>query len=122
MASNDKNTVRECASCEKNRVRLIKWAHPIQLFPATRARESIVADILGPIPEIQHGFQFILGFSDLFGKQTQVLPLRRIASYDVWVAFKEHCVLKYGVDDTVLTVNGPQFAEKFFAASTKHWA
>lgn len=60
MLADLKNTIRECISCAKNRVWLIKKPHPMQLFPASCPPESVAVDILGSIPKIQRGYRFIL--------------------------------------------------------------
>ena len=46
----------------------------------------------------------------------QVIPLRRIDTYTVAVAFVEAWILKYGPPKTLISDNGKQFAAKFFQA------
>ena len=95
MAADCATTVRECNSCAKNRVRLMKQANPMKLFPATRPLETVAIDILGPLPKSKSGHRFILVITDRFTKLTQVIPLKRIKAYDVAVALVDEWIFKY---------------------------
>ena len=114
MAADVGATVRECTACAKNRLRLLRKASEMRLFPATAPLESVAIDILGPLPKSTRGYLFMLVISDRFTKLTQVVPLRRITAYDVAVAFVEQWVFKYGAPATLLSDNGSQFVAHFF--------
>lgn len=114
MAADTATTVRECVSCSKNRIRLIKQVNPMRLFPPSEPLESVAMDILGPLPKSKSGSQFILVITDRFSKLTQVVPLRRIKAYDVALAFVEEWVFKCGPPKTLLSDNGSHFVSLFF--------
>ena len=114
MAADISATVRECTPCAKNRLRLLRKASEMKLFPATAPLDSVAIVILGPLPKSSRGFIFMLVISDRFTKLTQVVPLKRITAYDVAVAFVEHWVFKYGAPATLLSDNGSQFVAHFF--------
>ena len=114
MAADISATVRECTPCAKNRLRLLRKASEMKLFPATAPLDSVAIDILGPLLKSSRGFIFMLVISDRFTKLKQVVPLKRITAYDVAVAFVEHWVFKYGAPATLLSDNGSQFVAHFF--------
>ena len=89
MAADTSETIRECTPCAKNRLRLLRKASEMKLFPATAPLDSVAIDILGPLPKIARGYIFMLVIFDRFTKLTQVVPLKRITAYDVAVAFVE---------------------------------
>ena len=109
-------TIRNCTNCAKNRVKLRKRTHPLRIFRATRPAESLAINILGPLTKTREGHRFRLVMSDRFSKLTHVVPLRRIDSYTVAVAFFEALVFKYGPRKALISDNGKQFAAKFFQA------
>ena len=114
MAADVATTVRNCPSCAKNRLRLLKRTGLMKLFPALKPLESVAIDILGPLPKGAGGFMYLLVIVDRFTKLTQVVPLRRITAYDVAVGFVNEWVFKYGPPQSLLSDNGSQFVAHFF--------
>ena len=110
------NTIRNCTTCAKNRVKLRKRTHSLRIFSATRPLESLAIDIVGPLTKTKKGHKFLLVTSDRFSKLTEVVPIRRIEACTVAVAFVEAWVFKYGPPKTLISDNGKQFAAKFFRA------
>ena len=78
MAADIATTVHECESCAKNRIRLLKQANNLRLFPATTPLECVAIDILGPLPWAKEGFRFILVVTDRFTELTHAIPLKGI--------------------------------------------
>ena len=113
MAADVSATVREWTPCAENRLRLLRNASEMKLFPATTPLDSVAIDILGPLPKSSRGFLFMFVISDRFTKLTQVVPLKRITAYDV-AAFVEHWVFKYGAPATLLFDNGSKFLAHVF--------
>ena len=114
MTADCATTVRECVQCSKNRIRLLKQANLMRLFPATTPLESVAIDILGPLPKSVDGHLFLLVIVDRFTKLTQAIPLKSIRAYDVAVAFVNEWVFKYGTPHTLLSDKGSQFVSEFF--------
>ena len=79
--------VRECTPCAKNRLRLLRKASQMKLFPATARLELVALDVLGPLAKSNNGYLFMLVLSDRVTKLTQVLPLKRITAYNVAGSF-----------------------------------
>ena len=113
LAADVAATVRNCASCAKNRVKLRRRTTLLKLFPATRPLESVSIDILGPLPKSKRGKLFLLVITDQFTKLTTVVPLRNINAYYVAFAFCEAWIFKYGPPRSVLSDNGKQFTSRF---------
>ena len=119
LAADVAATVRNCASCAKNRVRLRRRKNLLKLFPATRPMESVGIDILGPLPKSKRGKRFLLVISDRFTKLTTMVALRNINAYSVAFAFCEAWIFKYGPPRRVLSDNGKQFTSRFFQSIFK---
>ena len=85
MAADVATTVHECESCAKNRIRLMKQANKLKLFPATTPLECVAIDILGPLPKSKDGYHFILVVTDRSTKLTHAFPLKKIKADDVAV-------------------------------------
>ena len=90
MAADIYATVRKCSTCAKNRLKLRKRTNFLMLFPATKPLASLCIDILGPLQRTKKGYRFLLVITDQFTKLTQVIPWRKITTYNVAVAFVEH--------------------------------
>ena len=86
------STVRDFASCARERIKQRKRREPLQLFQATGLLEDVGFEILGPFPTTKQGFKSLLVMTDRFSKLTQVIPLRTTEAYDCAVAFVEHWV------------------------------
>ena len=114
MAADISATARQCTPCAKNRLRLIRKASEMKLFPATAPLDLVAIDILGPLPRSARGYIFMLVVSDRFTKLTQVVSLKRITAFDVAIAFVEHWLFKYGAPTTLLSDNRSQFVTHFF--------
>ena len=96
MAAEVAATVRYCAPCARNRVKLRKHKNHLKLFPTEELLQAISMDILGPLPRTGRGKRFLLFITDRFSKLTAVVPLRTTNAYSVAIAFCEAWILKYG--------------------------
>ena len=114
MAVDIFETVKNCASCARERVKQRTRNGPLFPFPPEGPLEDIAVDLVGPFSPTAKGYKMILVISDRFTKLTQVVPLRTTGAYDVAVAFVEHWVYKYGAPDRVVSDNGPQFIARLF--------
>ena len=115
MSADAATTVRECISCAKNRVRLLRQAGAMKLFQAVRPLEDLAIDILGPLPKSKQGYSFILVITDRFSKLTQAVPLKAIKATDVSVALVNEWLFKYGAPKRLLSDNGSQFVSDLFS-------
>ena len=114
LAADVASTVRGGRTCAMNRVKLRKHLNRLRLFPATRPPESLVIDILGPLPKTKAGKRFLLVITDRLKKLTQVVELRTTTAYTIAIAFCDAWVFKYAVPRSLLSDNGPLFNAKFF--------
>jgi len=79
-------------------------------LPATEPFAALAIDLLGPLPRIPEGYEYILVICDRFTKVTRAVRLRDITALDVLSSFLDTWVASYGLPDSVLSDNGPQFA------------
>ena len=61
-------------------------------------------------PRTPEGYEYILVVCERFTEVTRAVPLRDITALDVLSAFLGTWVARYGIPDSVLSDNGPQFA------------
>lgn len=114
MAVGSYETVRFCAECAKNRVRLRKNTANLKLFSSRVPLELVAIDIFGPLLTTQRGNKFVLVINELFSKLVQTVPLKRITALTVASAFVMQWVLAYGLPVKLLSDNGRQFTSKLF--------
>ena len=115
MALDAYATVRNCAECARNRVKLRRKSSTLKLFPAQSPLESVALDILGELIRTPRGNRYLLVIADRFTKLVRTVPLKRITAYSVARAFVHNWIFVYGIPLDVLTDNGAQFASRFFA-------
>ena len=107
-------TVRRCASCARNRIKLRKNTTELQLFPAQAPLESVCIDVLGELIKTSRGHEYLLVITDRFTKLTKTVPLKGISAAEVAKAFVTHWVFNFGPPIDLLADNGKCFTAKFF--------
>jgi len=86
----------------------------MKLFPALEPFSGLAMDLLGPLTTSRGGHKHVLVICDRFTKLTQAIPLRDATALTVSSAFIDTWVPAYGIPDSVLTDNGPQFASVYY--------
>jgi len=99
-----------CPTCAKNQLMGTQSKAFMRLFPATEPSAAVAIDLLGPLPRTPEGYEYILVICDRFTKVTRAVPVRDITALDVLSAFLDTWVASYGLPDSVLSDDGPQFA------------
>eukprot|EP00170_Pyropia_yezoensis_P001001 contig_4663_g1005 len=79
---------------------------------------SVAMDLLGPLPTSENGYTTILVICDRFTKLVRAMTLKGTTALEVASAFIKHWVAAYGIPDSTLTDNGPQFAAVYFQGGT----
>jgi transposase InsO family protein len=119
MAVDVADTVRQCDVCSRNRTKERTRTSYLKLFPASSPLTYVSIDILGPLPNTNHGNRFLLGMTDRFSKLTRTVPLLSTSAYAVAKAVCDHRVFMYGPPCHFLTDNAPKFASKFLLATCR---
>jgi len=102
--------VAACHTCAKNRLMRTQSKAFMRLFPSTEPFAALAIDLLGPLPRTPEGYEYILVSLDRLNKVTRAVPLRDITALDVLSAFLDTWVASYGMPDSILSDNRPQFA------------
>ena len=71
-------------------------------------------DLVGPLPKTRSGKRFVLVMTDRYSKLARAVALSKTTAPHVAAAFLNDWVFPYGIPNTVLTDNGPQFIAEFF--------
>jgi len=111
--------VEQCPACAKNRLSEKKHTTVMNLFTAEEPFSGLDMGLSGPLPTSKRGQKHVLVICDRFTKLTRAIPLREATALTVASAFIDTWVAAYGIPDSVLTDNGPQFASVSYQAS---WA
>jgi len=91
----------------------------MRLLPATEPFAALATDLLGSLPKTPEGYEYILVICDRFTKVTRAVPLRDITALDVLSSFLDTWVASYGIPDSILSDNGPQFAAVLWQGELK---
>jgi len=106
--------VEQCPVCAKNRLSERKHTTVMNIFTADEPFSGLAMDFLGPLFTSKGGHKHVLVICDRFIKLTRAIPLREATALTVASAFLDTWVAAYGIPDTVLTDNGPQFASVYY--------
>ena len=102
--------VAACPTCAKNRLMETRSTASMPLFPAKEPFAAVALDLLGPLPRTPEGYEYLLVICDRFTKLTRVVPLKDVTAPDVLSSFLDVWIASYGIPDSTLSDNGPQFA------------
>jgi len=105
--------VRNCASCARGRVRPLRAAAALQLFPATLPFQDIATDFFGPLAKTGAGNEYIMVITDRFSKLIRAIPMGKIRAVDCSSVLLDYWIGAYGPPDRVLSDGGPQFTAQF---------
>ena len=106
--------MEQCPACAKNCRSERKHTSLMKLFPALQHFSGLKMDLFGPLITSKGGHKHILVIWDRFGKLTRAIPLRDATALTVASAFVNTWVFAYGIPDSVLMGNGPQFSSVYF--------
>lgn len=78
-----------------------------------RPWQMIATDLLGPYPNsYKKGYTYLLVVSDFFSKYTRLFPLRKATGSNIALILENEIFLKFGVPDTIILDNGPQYISR----------
>jgi len=106
--------VEQCPACAKNRLSERRHTSTLKLFPALEHLSGLAMDLLGPLTTSRGGHKHVMVICDRFTKLTRAIPIRDATALTESSAFIDTWVAAYGIPDSVLTDNGPQFASVYY--------
>jgi len=106
--------VAACPTCAKNRLMETRSTSSMRLFPAKEPFAAVALDLLGPLPGTPEGYEYLLVICGRFTKLTRVVPLKDVTALDVLSSFLDVWIASYGIPDSTLSDNGPQFASVLY--------
>lgn len=111
LSKDVKNYVRDCRTCRMSKHDNLKPPGLMGKFRiAKQPWQMISMDLLGPFPRTRHGHTSLLVVSDWFSKYPCLIPLRTTTAPVIVKNVENKIFLEYGVPQTVIMDNGPQFA------------
>jgi len=106
--------VAACPTCAKKRLMETRSTASMRLFLAKEPFAAVALDRLGPSPRTPERYEYLLVICDRFTKLTRVLPLKNVTALDVLGSFLDVWIASYGIPDSTLSDNGPQFASVLY--------
>ncbi|KAL0206705.1 hypothetical protein P9112_002012 [Eukaryota sp. TZLM1-RC] len=111
--------VQECPSCQKTKpVPKLHVPQPVHCG-LTDLFARVNADVIGPLPEDQEGYKYILVFIDSFSRFTIIVPLNEInANLTADALIRKVCAI-FGIPSQIHSDNGPEFSKAVFDELSK---
>jgi len=106
--------VKQCPACAKNSLSERRHTSTMKPLPALAPYSGLAMDLLGPLTTSRGGHKHELVIGDQCTKLTRAIPLRDATALTVSSGFTDTWVAAYGIPDSVLTDNGPQFASVYY--------
>jgi transposase InsO family protein len=100
--------VRSCRGCQFYARQTHLPALALQTIPITWSFAVWGLDLVGPLQKAPGGFTHLLVAINKFSKWIEVQPLTSIRSEQV-VAFFTNIIHRFGIPNSIITDNGPQF-------------
>lgn len=111
MTADVKAYVRGCRTCQMSKSRNVKPAGMMGRYRIARTPWQMISmDLLGPFPRSRNGYVALLVISDWFTKYPCLIPLRTTVAKTIVKNVEDKIFLEYGVPQSVVMDNGPQFA------------
>lgn len=106
--------VKNCLVCKLTKKRQVQKMAPLESHTSTHCFQKISIDILGPYNTTRKGRKYILCVEDIFSKWVEAESFACIEGRDVVKFLKDNIFYRFGVPDTIISDNGPQFKSKTY--------
>ena len=120
-ASKDINLyVRSCQACQAaKKTNKKEFDHgKLQLFSCDRPFQMVSIDIVGPLPQTDDGFRYLVTMIDKFSRYCLIQPVKSIRAVDVIYAVQKWITL-FGAPESLLSDNGAQFTSYLYEHFSK---
>jgi hypothetical protein len=109
------NYVRRCQTCQRTKSEHLKPAGTMTTSrDVDRPWKRLSTDLIGPLPRSTKGNKYVLVVTDTFSKFTLLFPIRAATSNLICERMEDMVFLVYGVPETIVCDNGPEFiSDKF---------
>jgi len=113
MRSEINEYVRLCPRCQQSKPTPVVQRAPIS-FPLTDRFKTVHVDIVGPLPQSSNGNSFLLTMIDRYSRWFEAIPLKSTTADICAEVFLHNWVARFGLPDTVISDQGPQFESHLF--------
>lgn len=113
MAIDEYLIVEQCSSCARNCDRYC-YRRLVQLFLSSGPLNFVAINLLGPLPKLSNGHQYVMIATSRYSKLTRVIPASwALSLHNVNILF-DRCIVPYGKPTYIIADNSLQFVNKFF--------
>ena len=81
--------------------------------------QDLHTDLIGPLPETEDGYHYILTAIDRATRYPIAVPLKSTETTEVWQKFQDNWISTFGVPDLLISDRGSQFTSSFWAERCK---
>jgi transposase InsO family protein len=105
---------KSCIKCSKRKNAFPKVKGPLGTIQAGYPNERIAMDILGPLPQTNHGNKYILVVMDYFSKYVECFSIPNQEAFTVANVLVTNFFLRFGVPMSIHTDQGSNFESRLF--------
>ena len=109
MAKDTKNWVASCTNCTKADKSKQRRNAPLQKVKVAGPFLQLHCDILGPFPEGEGGYKYVLTMVDQFTRWVELIPLKTQTAMAVANAVYEEWITRYGTPAVLVSDRGTNF-------------
>ncbi|KAB0793022.1 hypothetical protein PPYR_12642 [Photinus pyralis] len=120
MKRDIKNFIKNCESCQKNKLVRKKNKEPMVITTTSTASfERIFLDIVGPLPLTENDNRYILTLQDDLTKYSQAYAIPNHEAHTVATKLVHEFICKYGIPETIVTDQGKEFTSNLLKQVAK---
>lgn len=120
MRDKVRDFVRNCEKCKLNKVVRVNTKLPMAITDTpTEVFEKVEMDIVGSLPQTEHGNKYILTLQDNLTKYSIAIPLKRTDSMTIARSLAENFIATFGCPKVIHTDQGSDFISKLMLTFCK---
>ena len=100
-----RNFVKRCPNCQKNKT-TNKKPNIMRVTSTCYSKfEKVHCDLVGPLPESQEGYKYVVSLMDQFSRHVTFIPIKNMTSDTIAEAIVNNYILIYGPMQILITDN-----------------
>ena len=115
LAKDVKKFVKSCTVCQKVKVNKHEHVQPGSFLAEKTRFKTVHLDLVGPLPESEEGYRYILTAIDRATWYPVAAPLKSTETVEVWQKFQDHWIANFGVPSLLISDRGSQFTSSYWA-------
>ena len=114
-----KKFVKSCTVCQKVKINRHEHVKPGQFPIEKTCFRTVHTDLVGPLPETEEGYKYILTAIDRATRYPIAVPLKSTEATEVWQQFQDNWISTFGVPALLISDRGSQFTSRYWTEQCK---